>query len=65
MENLLTVEDAAQVLGISPWTVRRYISVKRIRPVRIGRRVLLEQREVRRIIEEGRREPRNGSKDRQ
>ena len=54
MEALLTIEHAAQVLGISPWTVRRYITLKKLLPVRIGRRVLLEECELRRIIEAGR-----------
>ena len=62
MEALLTVEDAAKVLGISPWTVRRYISVNRIRPIRIGRRTLLEERELRRLIEEGRDDRDGGSR---
>jgi len=54
MEALMTIERAAQVLGISPWTVRRYISLKKIWPVRIGRRVLIEPQEIRRIVEAGR-----------
>ncbi len=54
MESLLSIERAAQVLGISPWTVRRYIATNKIRPVRIGRRVLLEQQEIQRIVENGR-----------
>jgi excisionase family DNA binding protein len=54
MEALLSIERAAQVLGISPWTVRRYIATQKLRPVRIGRRVLLEQRELQRIVDEGR-----------
>lgn len=54
MEALLSIERAAEVLGISPWTVRRYIANQKIRPVRIGRRVLLEQQELQRIVEEGR-----------
>lgn len=54
MEALLSIERAAQVLGISPWTVRRYIATKKIRSVRIGRRVLLEQQELERIVDEGR-----------
>ena len=57
METLLTIEKAAQVLGISPWTVRRYITLKKIWPVRIGRRVLLEECELRRIVEAGRSHP--------
>lgn len=54
MESLLTVESAAKVLGISPWTVRRYITLKKLLPVRIGRRVLLEPCELRRLVEVGR-----------
>lgn len=54
MEALMTIERAAQVLGISPWTVRRYISLRKIWPVRIGRRVLIEPQEIRRIVEAGR-----------
>jgi len=56
MEALLSIERAAQVLGISPWTVRRYIANKKILPVRIGRRVLLEQQELQRMVQEGRAE---------
>jgi excisionase family DNA binding protein len=54
MEALLSIERAAQVLGISPWTVRRYIATRKIRSVRIGRRVLLEQEELQRIVDDGR-----------
>jgi excisionase family DNA binding protein len=66
MEPLLTVESAAKVLGISPWTIRKYISMSKLRPVRIGRRVLLENSEIERLVEEGRaesirRKPRSGS----
>jgi len=54
MEALMSIERAAQVLGISPWTVRRYIATKKIRPIKIGRRVLLEEQELQRIVEAGR-----------
>ena len=57
MEALMTIEKAAEVLGISAWTVRRYIGTGKMRPVRIGRRVLLEEQELRRIVEEGRNQP--------
>jgi len=46
MEALLSIEQAAQVLGISPWSVRRYIANKKIRPVRSGKPVLLDQLEL-------------------
>jgi len=53
MEPLQSIEEAAENLGISPWTVRAAVRKGRIRPVRIGRRVLIEPREIERIIEEG------------
>ena len=54
MEGLLTIEKAAELLGISPWTVRKYININKLRPIRIGRRVLIEPVEIRRVIEQGR-----------
>jgi len=54
MERLQSVEKAAQTLSLSAWTVRAYIRQGKIRPVRIGRRVLLEGSELRRIIKESR-----------
>lgn len=57
MERLLDVESAAGLLAISPWTVRKYLSTNKLRSVRIGRRVLIEPSEVRRLIEEGRDQP--------
>lgn len=54
MEALVTVVNAAHILGISPWTVRKYINMQKLKPVRIGRRVLIEPAELRRVIEEGR-----------
>ncbi len=56
MESLLSIEQAADLLGVSPWTIRKWVTTNRIRIVRLGRRVLLEQSELRRIIEAGRTE---------
>ena len=53
MESLMDVNEAAKLLGLSSWTVRKLISIGRLRPVRINRRVLLQPGELRRIIEEG------------
>lgn len=50
MNALKNVEEAARLLGISPWTVRAYIRDGRLRPVRLGRRVLLEETELERFI---------------
>ena len=56
MERLLTVENAAEVLGISPWTVRAYIRNKKIMPIHIGRRVLIEPSELRLFLEKAKSE---------
>ena len=52
MEALLSIEQAAQKLGLSPWTLRLYLRQGKLRPVRIGRRVLLEEAELSRFIAE-------------
>ena len=54
IEPLQDIESAAKALSLSPWTVRSYIRKGKIRAVRIGRRVLLEERELQRLIDEGR-----------
>jgi excisionase family DNA binding protein len=54
MNALLSVERAASLLGISPFTVRLYLRHQRLTPVRIGRRVLLEESELQRFIDEAR-----------
>jgi excisionase family DNA binding protein len=54
VEPLQSIESSATWLGISPWTVRKRVRQGQIRTVRIGRRVLIEPDEIRRIIEEGR-----------
>jgi excisionase family DNA binding protein len=48
------VEQAGEVLGISKWTVRSYIRDGKLKPVRLGRRVLIEEAELERLIAEGR-----------
>jgi excisionase family DNA binding protein len=50
MQSLISVEKAAEVLGISPMTVRLYVRKGKLNPVRIGRRVLLEPGELERFI---------------
>ena len=54
IEALLSVEAAARLLGLSPWTVRLYIRNGKINSVRIGRRVLVEPSELQRLIASGR-----------
>jgi excisionase family DNA binding protein len=54
MKPLHDVRDGARLLAISPWTVRLYVRQGRLRPVRIGTRVLLEDSEVERFVVEAR-----------
>jgi excisionase family DNA binding protein len=51
---LWSVKEAGMALGLSPWTIRRYIADRKLGTVRLGRRVLIEPSECRRIIEYGR-----------
>jgi excisionase family DNA binding protein len=48
------VREAARLTSLSPHTIRAYIRSGRMLAVRIGRRVLIEPREIKRLIVEGR-----------
>jgi len=52
MEPLLNIEEAARLLGLSPWTIRLRIHEGRLNPVRLGRRVLIEPSELQRLVNE-------------
>jgi len=54
MKPLKSIEQAASLLGLSIWTVRAYIREGKLRPVRLGRRVLLEEDQLEKLINEGR-----------
>ena len=56
MEPLLSIAKAANLLGLSPWTVRLHIKRGLLRHLKLGRRVLIEPAEIRRFIEEHRRD---------
>ena len=53
LEPLLSVEEAAAILGISPWTLRKFLAANRIASVHVGRRLLIEPQAVRDFIERG------------
>jgi excisionase family DNA binding protein len=53
MKPLHGVEEAAAILGISPWTVRGYVRDGKLRPVRLGRRVLFTESELERLVADG------------
>jgi excisionase family DNA binding protein len=52
MQPLKNIEQTAELLGISPWTVRSYIKQGKLHPVRIGRRVLIAESEIERFVSE-------------
>ena len=56
MQPLLDVPTAAKLLSISPWTLRSYIAKGKLQPVRIGRRVLLDEAELQRLVANGKKE---------
>jgi excisionase family DNA binding protein len=47
------VREAARLVSLSPFTVRRYIKRGLLRAVRVGRRVLVPLAECERIAREG------------
>jgi excisionase family DNA binding protein len=53
MERLLSVDDAAKVLGTTARFPRRLIAERRIRFVRVGRHVRIPESELQGFIEEG------------
>ena len=50
MNRLLDVNAVADLLSISKWTVRAYIRSGKLRAVRLGRRVLVEESELERFV---------------
>jgi excisionase family DNA binding protein len=53
LEPLLNVNQTAEILGISPWTLRKYLREGRLEKVHIGSRVLVERAAIGRFIERG------------
>ena len=48
---LYDVRGAAQVLAVSPWTVRAYIREGKLCPIRMGRLVRLDEQELERFVD--------------
>jgi excisionase family DNA binding protein len=47
---LYDVKGAAQVLAVSPWTIRAYIREGKLCPIRMGRLIRLEEQELERFV---------------
>ena len=53
MDNLLSVEKTAEVLSISPWTVRAWIAKGKLGSAKLGSRRLIPQSEIEKLIANG------------
>jgi excisionase family DNA binding protein len=53
-EIAIGIREAAKAVGLSVWTLRGWIRHGRLRSVRLGRRVMLEPEELRKLVEQGR-----------
>ena len=49
----VSVEEAAKLLGLSPWTIRAYERKGIIKATRVGTRVLVPTAELHRLLQEG------------
>lgn len=49
---LLTLGEAAQVLGLSPYSVRRLIWAGKLPAVRLTRKIQVDLRDVERLVEQ-------------
>lgn len=52
-DRLHDIREAAARLAISPWSVRRLIDRAELRGVRLGRRLLVSESEIIRVIQHG------------
>ncbi len=50
MDKLLSVEKAAEVLSVSPWTIRAWITQGKLGSAKLGSRRLVPEAEIQRII---------------
>ena len=59
MRKLVTIAEAADRLGLSAWTVRRWASSRRIRSFKLGRRRMLAEEDLRALVAAGERPARS------
>jgi len=49
-QNLLSIPEAAARLGLKPVTIRQWASGRKLARVKLGRRVLIPESEIERLI---------------
>jgi excisionase family DNA binding protein len=54
LERLLGLNEAGRILGCSYWTLREWTRDGRVPFVRIGRRIMVQESDLRRLIENSR-----------
>jgi excisionase family DNA binding protein len=52
MDTLISIESAARTFGLSVWTVRAWIAQGRLGSTKLGRRRLVPQSEIDRLLQE-------------
>jgi excisionase family DNA binding protein len=52
-DRLMSVEESSRRLSVSTFSTRRLIKAKQLRAVRVGKRVLVPESEIERVIAEG------------
>jgi len=54
MERLaLSINEAAELISVSPWTIRKWISQRKLAVTRLGRRVCVTPQALRELVEKG------------
>lgn len=54
LARLLTVNESAEVYGVSPYTIRLWIRKGLLHAIKLGRLVRIQQSELERFINDGR-----------
>jgi len=54
MERLaLSIKEAAELVSLSPWTIRKWISQGKLAATKLGRRVCVTPDALRKLVEQG------------
>ena len=51
-DRLVSIKDAAEILAISPWTVRAWVTQGKISSAKLGARRLIPESEINRLLAE-------------
>jgi excisionase family DNA binding protein len=53
VDQLFGLDRTAQILSVSIWTIRKWVSNKRIKSIKLGGRRMIPKSEIQRITSEG------------